>query len=169
MTKPTAAKLGFSIVVVVGIAFVVYSSIANGQQFENLDALTAGDLAQYDGKDMKVGGWVEPGSIVERVVAQETHRTFVMHGLAGRKMRVFHVGPKPDTFTNESQVVSAGRIVPAAVFAAEAARLDVALRPGEFVIDATDLSAKCPSRYDGMRPTKQEELKFLARPAAAGS
>jgi cytochrome c-type biogenesis protein CcmE len=166
MTKATAAKLGLSAVVLVGIAFVIHSSIANGQRFENLDALTAGDLHQWDGVDMKVGGWVETGSIVEKVIAQETHRTFVMHGLAGRKMRVFSTGPKPDTFTNESEVTSTGRIVPASELANEAALLQVVVHPNEYVIQASDLSAKCPSRYEGMRP-KQQDFKFQARPAGS--
>src|SRR5215475_6417884 len=123
MTKATAAKLGFSVVVLVGIGFVVRSSIANGQRQENVDDLTAGDLQQWDGKDLKVAGWVATGSIVEKVIDQETHRTFVMHGFAGRKMRVFSTGPKPDTFMNESEVVSTGRIVPATSLANEAALL----------------------------------------------
>lgn len=168
MTKATTAKLGFSAVVVVGIGFVIHSSIANGQRQENVDDITAGDLQQWDGRDLKVAGWVVTGSIVEKVIAQETHRTFVMHGFAGRKMRVFSTGPKPDTFTNESQVVSTGRIVPASELAHEAALLSVSLAPGEYVIQASDLSAKCPSRYEGMRPNTQD-IKFRAPPAAAGS
>ena len=168
MTKATAAKLGFSVVVVVGIGFMIRSSIANGQRFENLDALTAGDLKQWDGQDLKVGGWVEPRSLVEKVIAQETHRTFVMHGLAGRKMRVFSTGPKPDTFQDESEVVSTGRVVPARELANEAALLSVSLRADEYVILANDLSAKCPSRYEGMRPN-QKNIKFQVQPAATGS
>jgi cytochrome c-type biogenesis protein CcmE len=168
MTKATASKLGFSVVVLVGIVFVIRSSIANGQRQENVDDLTAGDLKQWDGRDLKVAGWVATGTIIEKVIDQETHRTFVMHGFAGRKMRVFSTGPKPDTFTNESQVVSTGRIVPASALANEAALLSVALRPDEYVIQANDLSAKCPSRYEGVRPN-QQDIKFQARPAATGS
>jgi len=168
MTKATAAKLGLTGVVVVGIGFMIHSSIANGQRFENLDALTAGDLQRWDGQDLKVGGWVEPRSLVEKVIAQETHRTFLMHGLAGRKMRVFSTGPKPDTFQDESEVVSTGRVVPASELANEAALLSVSLHPGEYVIQANDLSAKCPSRYEGMRPN-QKDFKFQVRPAATGS
>ena len=159
MTKATTAKLGLSVVAVAGIGFVMYSSVVNGQRFENVDDLTAGDLAQWDGRDMRVGGWVVPNSIVEKVIDQQTHRTFVMHGFAGRKMRVFNVGPKPDTFMNESQVVSSGRIVPANTLVAEAGRLGVTVGRDEYVIDASDLSAKCPSKYDNVKPS-QVPIKY---------
>jgi cytochrome c-type biogenesis protein CcmE len=166
MTKPTAAKLGFSAVVLVGIGFLIYSSVANGQPQQNVDDLTAGVLDKWNGRDMKVAGWVVTGSIVEKVSEQETHRTFLMHGYAGRKLRVFSTGPKPDTFTNESEVTSTGRLVPASALAHEAALLQVALQPGEYVIQADDLSAKCPSRYAGARPDLKD-IKF--QPAATGS
>jgi cytochrome c-type biogenesis protein CcmE len=154
MRKTTRTKLAVSGVAGAAvIGLIIQSSIANGSRLANVDELMAGPTPWLD-KELKVAGWVEPGSIVEKVVNQETHRTFVMHGFGAKKLRVFSTGPKPDTFTNESEVVSTGHLVPASTFAAEARVLGAHL-DGDYVVDASDLSAKCPSRYAGANVDKQ--------------
>jgi cytochrome c-type biogenesis protein CcmE len=147
MRKTTRTKLAISGVVGAAvIGLVIQSSIANGSRQTNVDDVATGPTAWLD-TEVKVAGWVEPGSIVEKVVNQEMHRTFVMYGYGRKKLRVFSVGPKPDTFKDQSQVVSTGRVVPASSFTAEAnllgARID-----GDYVVDASDLSSKCPDHYD---------------------
>ena len=92
--------------------------------------------------------WVVAGTIKEKVVNQETIRTFVLHK-DGKKIRVFNRGPKPDTFKDQSECVATGRILPASEVAELAKALDVRA-DGEltYVVEATDLMAKCPSKYE---------------------
>jgi cytochrome c-type biogenesis protein CcmE len=82
---------------------------------------------------MKVHGYVEPGSIDERVVDQETIRTFVLEN-NGKRIRVRNKGPKPDSFKDKSEVVAEGKIIE---------------ENGEPILVATNLMAKCPSKYEG--------------------
>lgn len=107
------------------------------QPYKMVDELMAAPN-DYKGKEMKIHGWVEPGSIVEKVVDQETHRTFVLQR-EGKKVTVTHIGPKPDTFRDQSEVVAAG----------------VLTQVGEnYIFQAKELQAKCPSKYEGAQGNK---------------
>jgi cytochrome c-type biogenesis protein CcmE len=65
---------------------------------------------------------------------------------------VFNAGPKPDTFKDQSEVVATGHQVPAADFRPLAQKLGVAIESDmEYVVQASELMAKCPSKYDGAR------------------
>src|SRR5262245_48851695 len=72
MTNSTIAKIALTAAVALaGVGFLVVSSRENSQHYQMVDELMAsGDLAQWDGKEMKVHGWVEAGSIVEKTVNQ---------------------------------------------------------------------------------------------------
>jgi cytochrome c-type biogenesis protein CcmE len=103
--------------------------------------------AEYKGKEMKIHGWVEPGSINEKVVDQETHRSFVLMR-EGKKIVVNHMGPKPDTFRDQSEVVAAGVLTE---------------KNGEYIFEAKELQAKCPSKYEGAQGNKnllKDDPKF---------
>jgi cytochrome c-type biogenesis protein CcmE len=159
MLNTTITKIALTIAVAVGgVGFMVYSSIGNAQHYKMVDELMADDLAQWQGKELKVHGWVEAGTIVEKAVTadQAVHRTFILQK-GGKKIRVFSVGPKPDTFKDLSEVVATGRLVPAADAKAVADALGVQLDSTQnYVVDATDLMAKCPSKYDGAQVIKQQ-------------
>jgi cytochrome c-type biogenesis protein CcmE len=115
------------------------------------------DLASWTGKELKVHGYVEAGSIHESVVNQETHRTFLLQR-EGKKIRVFNSGPKPDTFKDQSEVVATGHLVPAAQMKSLAESLGVSLESDiPYVVDSTELMAKCPSKYDGARVNLQPQ------------
>ena len=121
-----------------------------------IDDLLATDLSSWADKELKVHGWVEAGSITEKVVNQETHRTFILQK-GGKKIRVFSSGPKPDTFKDQSEVVATGHLVPAAQMKDLAQSLGVALESDmPYVVDSTELMAKCPSKYDGAQVNKQK-------------
>jgi len=161
----TSSKLALTALALTGLGFLVKSSIDSGQHMDNVDALTAAaHFEQWNGRELKVAGWVQPGSIVEKVVDQETYRTFVVHGLTGRTMRVFSTGPKPDTFADNSEVVATGFIVPAAQLRMQAERLAVPVDATGYVVDASDLSAKCPSKYEGVKPSATSIVPFKANP-----
>jgi cytochrome c-type biogenesis protein CcmE len=132
-----------------GAGFLVYSSLDGAQHYQMVDQLLATDLSSWQGKEMKVHGYVEAGTIVEKVVNQEIHRTFILQK-SGKRIRVFSTGPKPDTFKDDSEVVATGQLVKAPTLAALAKDMGVPLETDmPYVVDSTELMAKCPSKYDG--------------------
>jgi cytochrome c-type biogenesis protein CcmE len=160
-----SSKLAVTALALTGLGFLVKSSIDSGQHMDNVDDLTAaGHFDQWSGRELKVAGWVQAGTIVEKVVGQETYRTFVARGMTGRTMRVFASGPKPDTFADNSEVVATGFIVPAAQLRLQAQRLSVPVDAAGYVVDASDLSAKCPSKYEGVKPSATSIVPFKANP-----
>ena len=161
MQNSTLAKIALTAAVAVaGVGFFVKSTLGHTQHYKMVDELMAGDLSQWKGKELKVHGWVLAGSIREQVVDQKTQRTFVLTK-EGKKIRVFSEGPKPDTFKDQSEVVASGRIVAAADKSALAKSLGVSLEADlAYVVDATKLDAKCPSKYDGARANKDLNESF---------
>jgi len=164
MEKSTLTKILLTIAVVIGGGgFLVYSSVSHAQHYMMVNELVATSMDQWTGKELKVHGFVEAGSIVESVVGQVEHRTFVLQK-DGKKIRVFSEGPKPDTFKDQSEVVATGRLVKASEMQAlatdlckGAARAACPIRADAeqtWVVDSTDLMAKCPSKYDGATSNK---------------
>jgi len=158
MNKSTLGKIVLTAAVAVGgVGFLVKSSVSSAQHYKMVDDLLASDLTSWTGKELKVHGWVESGSIHESIVNQETHRTFLLQK-GGKKIRVFSEGPKPDTFKDQSEVVATGHLVPAADRKKLAESLGVAIESDmPFVVDSSELMAKCPSKYDGARVNQQPD------------
>lgn len=157
MQNSTVAKIALTAAVAVaGVGFFVMQALGHSEHYRMVDELMAEDLAQWKGKELQVHGWVLAGSIREQVVNQDTQRTFVLTK-EGKKIRIFNHGPKPDTFKDQSEVVATGHLVPAADFRALASSLNVTLEADlDYVLDASNLSAKCPSKYVGARAAKFE-------------
>lgn len=156
MQNSTLAKIALTAAVAVaGVGFFVKSTLGHTQHYKMVDELMASDLSQWKGKELKVHGWVQAGTIREQVVDQKTQRTFVL-SKEGKKIRVFSSGPKPDTFKDQSEVIASGALVPAAEKRELARSLGVTLEADlDYVVDATKLDAKCPSKYDGARANKE--------------
>jgi cytochrome c-type biogenesis protein CcmE len=160
MTNATLAKLVLTGVVAVGGGgFLVYSSVGQAQHYMQVDQLAATKAEDWKDKELKVHGHVVAGSIVEEVLGSEMQRTFLLEN-GGKKVRVFSKGPKPDTFKDESEVVALGVLVPAKDRQGLADSLcEKAKAKGNaacpvhtdadqaYIVDASELSAKCPSRY----------------------
>jgi cytochrome c-type biogenesis protein CcmE len=163
MQNSTIAKLALTgAVIIAGIAFFAKSASTSTQHYKMVDQLVVADMGKLGDQQMKVHGWVVAGSIKEKIVNQETFRTFVLHK-DDKKIRVFSKGPKPDTFKDQSEVVATGTVVPAAQMAQMAADLDVRIEADMgYVVDATELMAKCPSKYEGAQANKKldEDPKF---------
>lgn len=161
MKKSTLGKIVLTAAVAVGgVGFLVKSSVSSAQHYKMVDDLLATDLSSWTDKELKVHGWVESGSIRESIVNQETHRTFLLQK-SGKKIRVFSVGPKPDTFKDQSEVVATGRLVPASKMAELAKSLGVSIESDMmYVVDSTELMAKCPSKYDGARVNQELSPEF---------
>lgn len=163
MQNSTIAKLALTAAVLVaGVAFFAKSASTSTQHYQMVDQLLASDMSKLGDSQLKVHGWVVAGTIKEKIVNQETIRTFVLHK-DGKKIRVFSRGPKPDTFKDQSEVVATGTIVSAASMAQMAASLDTRIESEMgYVVDATELMAKCPSKYEGAQANKKldEDPKF---------
>jgi len=161
MQNSTLAKIALTAAVAVaGLGFIVYSTAGHAEHYRMVDQLMAGDLTQWEGKELKVHGWVQAGSIHEQVVDQKTHRTFVLTK-DGKKIRVFSSGPKPDTFKDQAEVIASGHLIPVAEKRELAKSLGVALEADlAYVVDAEKLDAKCPSKYDGARANKNLDARF---------
>ena len=160
--KSTLAKAGLTAAVaLVAVAFFVRSGLSDSSNYKMVDQLLAGDLSKWGDKQLQVHGWVLAGSIKEKVVNQETYRTFLLHK-GGKKIRVFNKGPVPDTFKDQSEVVAKGMLMPAAQRKDLAAQLDVPLESDvDYVVEATELMAKCPSKYEGANINKDlKDSKF---------
>lgn len=173
MERSTLYKVLLTVAVLIGGGgFLIYSSVGHAQHYRMVDELIGdikGDPAAWQGKELKVHGFVESGTIVESVVGQTTHRTFVLQK-GGKKIRVFNLGPKPDTFKDQSEVVATGHLVKASTMAQLAtdmcahqpAPVGCPLRSdseNEWVLDSSDLMAKCPSKYDGA-PSNKIDTEF---------
>ena len=155
MQNSTIAKIALTAAVAVaGVGFFVKTTFSHAQHYRMVDDLLKDDLASWQGKELKVHGWVLSNSIKTQMQGQEMLRTFVLQK-DGKKIRVFTTGPVPDTFKDQSEVVATGHIVPATQKQQMAAALGVPLEQDiKYVVDATDLQAKCPSKYDGPQSNK---------------
>jgi cytochrome c-type biogenesis protein CcmE len=158
MNNSTLGKIVLTAAVAVaGVGFLVKSSVSSAQHYKMVDDLLQTDLSSWKGKELKVHGWVESNSIHESIVNQETHRTFLLQK-GGKKIRVFSAGPKPDTFKDQSEVVATGHLVPAGQMAELAKSLGVTIESDmPYVVDSTELMAKCPSKYDGANINSKQQ------------
>jgi cytochrome c-type biogenesis protein CcmE len=131
-------------IIAAGAGFLIYSSKADAQYYKKVDEVME-EPAKWVGKSMQVHGYVKAGSIKEEIVEQKTLRTFVLEDEHKHvSIRVKHEGPKPDTFKDLSEVVAKGRLV----------------KDGDgYVLEATDLMAKCPSKYEGAARNKKLDDK----------
>ncbi len=166
MQNRTFAKIGLTAAVALGgVGFLLYSSSEAAQHYEMVDHLVEKGLDTFKDKQLKVHGFVKAGSIVEAVINQEWHRTFVLQK-GGKSIRIFSTGPTPDTFKDQSEVVASGRLLPAADMQKLAD--DICAKPRTptqecpikvdieqaYVVDSSELMAKCPSKYEGANSNK---------------
>jgi cytochrome c-type biogenesis protein CcmE len=171
MTNATLAKLLLTGVVVVGGGgFLVYSSVGEAQHYMQVDQLAATKLDDWKDSELKVHGHVLPGSIVHAIVGSHSEHMFVLEN-NGKKIRVFFRGVPPDVFEDNSEVVALGHLAPSKDLQAEAdAICQKPLKPTAacpiqadaemtWLVDASELSAKCPSRYEG-GPNNKLDPKF---------
>jgi cytochrome c-type biogenesis protein CcmE len=132
MLHSTIAKVIITgVLALTGGGFLVYSSLGDASYYEMVDKVAV-QPDEYVGKDLKLHGYVMPGSIRVEVVGSEAVRHFVLER-NGERIPVRYVGPKPDNLEDRSEVVAMGRL-----------RDD-----GGLQFAATELMAKCPSKYQG--------------------
>lgn len=146
----TATKVLLSVAVVgAGGGMLIYSSLANADYYKHVHEVTL-EPARWEDKSLKVHGFVEAGSIDVRIVGDSTVRTFVLE-YEGERIQVRHKGPTPDTFRDLSEVVAQGRL---------------SKEDGAYVLVASELMAKCPSKYE---QDKQRRKPIPGAPAQSAS
>jgi cytochrome c-type biogenesis protein CcmE len=124
----TYVKFGLLIVVVVGsLVWLAVGGIQDTKTYYK----TIPELAQMgkpaQAQRLRVGGDVQPGSIVKR----GTQVSFVLHQ-GSQRLNVVYSGtdPLPDTFKDNAQALADGRLGPDGVF------------------QASKIQAKCASKYE---------------------
>jgi cytochrome c-type biogenesis protein CcmE len=85
-------------------------------------------LGELDGRVLRAHGWVQAGSIVR--MSGNVTAFVLMRG--DKHLAIWHQGPLPDTFFDQSEVVVRGTL------------------RGE-VMFSEDLMSKCGGKYDGAR------------------
>lgn len=148
----SATKVLLSVAVVGGGGgMLIYSSLAEAEYFKHVNEVTM-DADQWLDKSLRVHGFVEPGSIEERIEGQATVRSFILQ-YEGERIKVTHTGPKPDTFRDLAEVVAKGKLVAAS--------------DGP-VLQASELTAKCPSKYEENKRTREMSPPGASAGASVG-
>jgi cytochrome c-type biogenesis protein CcmE len=158
-TSPNKLRIGIAVAVIVGtIGWLAWSGYGDSKQYNlHISELAAmGDKAYT--RHLRVDGFVLPGSIVrDGPNATFEINEFESHSpkaAGGRVLKVVYKGsePPPDTFKDDAQAVAEGTYG----------------RDGVF--HATELQAKCASKYAPAGPNGQPGAQpgtTPAQPAAA--
>ena len=121
-------------VLVLATAFgvLLYSSLGESlQQYKYVDEVMAAPQ-QWEGKRLKVHGYVVPNSIGRKESTVQYRFDMERNG---RTLRAFYTGTPPDQFKDQAEVVLTG-----------------VLKDNEF--HATEMTAKCPSKYEERAPSE---------------
>ena len=132
-------KIILSIAILGGAGgLLIATSIGDAEYYKHVHQVLD-EPERFENTMLKVHGFVEAGSIKEEIRNQTTERTFVLQ-YEGQRIAVSHSGPKPDTFRDLSEVVARGKLV---------------LVDGEYKLEAVELMAKCPSKYEENKRTRR--------------
>jgi len=127
-----ATKIGVtSLVLLTAFGVLMYTTLGESMQYyKYVDEVTAQPASVWKDKRLQVHGHVVPGSIGKKRDTLD-YRFEIQRN--GQKLTAFYTGIVPDTFKDDSEVVLTGR-----------------LTSDGFV--ATDMTAKCPSKYEAAAP-----------------
>jgi len=126
-----AAKIGLtSLVLVLAFGALMYTTLSEGTEYyKHVDEVMANPQA-WQGKNLQVHGFVVPKSIGRKRDSLD-YRFEIQRN--GQKLTAFYTGVVPDTFKDDSEVVLTGRLTSEG-------------------FKATDMTAKCPSKYEAAAP-----------------
>jgi cytochrome c-type biogenesis protein CcmE len=131
----TGAKIGITVAVIIGaVGYMVYTTVSSGdalEYFKHVEEVT-GAADQLKGQRLQVHGNVVAGTIAKERASMDF--LFALHR-EGKWLDVTYHGLVPDNFRDCAELVVKGRVVDDHTFAAD------------------EISAKCPSKYDGKRQT----------------
>ena len=136
MLHTTLAKVILTgVLLLAGGGFLLYSSLDDAQYYEMVDKVAANPQKFLD-EDLKLHGYVVSDSINDE---QKSVHTFALE-MNGSKIDIRFVGEKPDNLKNRAEVVAVGHLTQDA--------------SGHLQFNATELMAKCPSKYQGAQANK---------------
>lgn len=116
------------------VAWIAISSF-DSQIYYYTVAEAAPRAETLQGDQFRLKGNVRPGSHLVREGTLDDHRFTLVEGTSA--MTVVYDGPLPDTFSDDAEVVALGRVNEDGIFV------------------ASEITAKCPSRYEGNAPTAE--------------
>ena len=129
----TKAKIGLTVAVVLGaVGYMVFTTISSGsalEYFKHVEEVVS-DHKPWLGQRLQVHGNVVAGTILKRDGSLDYKFALFR---ASEWMDVSYTGLVPDNFKDCAELVVTGKLVEKRRFLAE------------------ELSAKCPSKYDGKR------------------
>jgi cytochrome c-type biogenesis protein CcmE len=123
-----ATKIGLtSLVLLTAFGILMYTTLGESMQYyKYVDEVMAQPASTWQGKTLQVHGYVVPGTRTR--IPDTLDYRFSLHR-NGKQVRVFYTGIVPDTFKDEAEVVVTGRLTPEGFM-------------------ATEMTAKCPSKYE---------------------
>ena len=122
-----AAKIGAtSIVLLVAFGILLYATLGESMQYYKYVDEVMATPQTWQGKPLQVHGYVVKGSIGRKRDALEYQFDIQRNG---KTLRAYYTGVVPDTFKDDSEVVLTGTLTDQGFM-------------------ATDMTAKCPSKYD---------------------
>jgi cytochrome c-type biogenesis protein CcmE len=126
-----AAKIGVtSLVLLTAFGVLLYTTLGESMQYYKYVDEVMAEPGAWQDKNLQVHGHVVPGSIGKKRDTLEYEFDIQRNG---KTLRAYYTGIVPDTFQADSEVVLTGR-----------------LTPNGFM--ATDMTAKCPSKYEAAPP-----------------
>jgi cytochrome c-type biogenesis protein CcmE len=158
-TSSNSLRIGLAVVIILGtIGWLAFSGYGSSKSYYVTIAELGGLGDKAYKSNLRVEGFVKPGSIEQN----GTHVTFVMNefeshspkAATGRVLTVNYKGsePPPDTFKDDSQALAIGTFG----------------RDGVF--HATELQAKCASKYAPAQPGQTKPAAAApANPRAAAA
>jgi len=127
-----AAKIGVTTLVLATVfGILLYTTLGESMQYyKYVDEVAASSPEAWAGKTLQVHGYVVPGSIGRKRDRLEYQFDIQRNG---KTLRAYYSGVTPDTFKDQAEVVLTGRLTAEGFM-------------------ATDMTAKCPSKYDAVAP-----------------
>jgi cytochrome c-type biogenesis protein CcmE len=133
MAMGTKTKIGLTVAVVLGaVGYMVFTTISSGsalEYFKHVEEVVS-DPKPWLGQRLQVHGNVVAGTILKRDGSLDYKFALFRQG---EWLDVSYAGLVPDNFKDCAELVVTGKLVDRQRFAAD------------------ELSAKCPSKYDGKR------------------
>ena len=123
-----AAKIGLtSVVLASAFGVLLYSSLGESLQYYKYVDEVMAEPATWHGKNLQVHGVVVRDSIAQKPNSPMEWRFDIQRN--GKVLTAYYTGIVPDTFKADSEVVLTGRL-------------------DDKGFHATEMTAKCPSKYD---------------------
>ena len=126
-----AIKIGITaIVLATAFGALLFTTLQDNLQYYKYVDEVAAAPQQWEGKTLQVHGYVVPGTIFRKRDSLDWKFDLQRNG---KVISATFTGPAPDNFKDDAEVVLTGRFTPHG-------------------FSATDMTAKCPSKYEEAPP-----------------